>query len=44
MSVLVVGNVSEFDKPLSSLGTVTKLDITIPPPPPGLVPEQGEHP
>jgi zinc protease len=44
MAVLVVGNVSEFDKPLASLGTVTKLDITIPPPPPGLVPEQGEHP
>jgi len=43
MAVLVVGNVSEFDKPLSSLGTVTKLDITIPPPPPGVVPEQGEH-
>jgi zinc protease len=44
MAVLVVGNVSEFDKPLSSLGTVTKLDIAIPPPPPGLLPEQGEHP
>ena len=44
MSVLVVGNVGEFDKPLSSLGTVHKLDTTIPPPPPGLVPEQGEHP
>ena len=44
MSVLVVGNVSEFDKPLSSLGTVTKLDIAIPPPPPGVVLEQGEHP
>jgi zinc protease len=44
MAVLVVGNVSEFDKPLSSLGTVNKLDIAIPPPPPGLVPEQGEHP
>jgi zinc protease len=44
MSVLVVGNVSEFDKPLSSLGTVTKLDIAIPAPPPGLMPEQGEHP
>jgi zinc protease len=44
MSVLVVGNVGEFDKPLSSLGTVNKLDITIPAPPPGLVPEQGEHP
>jgi zinc protease len=44
MAVLVVGNVSEFDKPLSSLGPVNKVDITIPPPPPGLVPEQGEHP
>jgi zinc protease len=40
MAVLVVGNVSEFDKPLSSLGAVNKLDITIPPPPPGVVPEQ----
>ncbi|MGA2234605.1 MAG: pitrilysin family protein [Terriglobales bacterium] len=44
MAVLVVGNVNEFDKPLSSLGTVNKLDIAIPAPPPGLVPEQGEHP
>jgi zinc protease len=44
MAVLVVGNVSEFDKPLSSLGTINKVDITIPAPPPGLVPEQGEHP
>ncbi len=44
MAVLVVGNVGEFDKPLSSLGTVNKLDITIPAPPPGLMPEQGEHP
>jgi zinc protease len=44
MAVLVVGNVSEFDKPLSSLGTVSKVDIAIPAPPPGLVPEQGEHP
>jgi zinc protease len=44
MAVLVVGNVSEFDKPLSSLGTVNKLDIAIPGPPPGLMPEQGEHP
>jgi zinc protease len=43
MAVLVVGHVSEFDKPLSSLGTVTKLDISIPPPP-GLLPDQGEHP
>ncbi len=44
MAVLVVGKASEFDKPLSSLGTVTKLDITIPPPPPGVLTEQGEHP
>ena len=44
MSVLVVGNVNEFDKPLSSLGTVNKLDITIPAPPKGLMPEQSEHP
>jgi zinc protease len=44
MAVVVVGNVSEFDKPLPSLGTVNKLDITIPAPPPGLVPGQGEHP
>ena len=43
MAVLVVGNVKEFDKPLSSLGAVTKLDITIPAPPPGLMPEQGEQ-
>jgi len=28
-----VGNTAEFDKPLSSLGTVTNVDITIPPPP-----------
>jgi zinc protease len=44
MSVLVVGNAPDFDKPLSSLGAVTKLDITIPAPPPGIVPEQGDHP
>ena len=44
MAVLVVGKVSEFDKPLSGLGTVNKLDIAIPAPPPGLLPEQGEHP
>lgn len=44
MSVLVVGNVGEFDKPLSSLGAVNKLDIAIPAPPPGLIPEQGDHP
>ncbi|MGO9862005.1 MAG: M16 family metallopeptidase [Terriglobales bacterium] len=44
MAVLVVGKASEFDKPLSSLGTVNKVDIAIPAPPPGLLPEQGEHP
>ena len=33
LAVLVVGNPPEFDKPLSSLGEVTKLDIAIPPPP-----------
>lgn len=43
MAVLVVGHVSEFDKPLSTLGPVKKIDITIPPPPPGIVPSQGEQ-
>jgi len=33
LAVLVVGNTKEFDKPLSSLGTVKEIDITIPPPP-----------
>jgi zinc protease len=33
LAVLVVGNTADFDKPLSSLGTVTNVDITIPPPP-----------
>ena len=33
LRVLVVGNTSEFDKPLSSLGPVIPVDITIPPPP-----------
>jgi len=32
-AVLVVGNAKEFDKPLSSLGPVKEIDITIPPPP-----------
>jgi zinc protease len=32
LAVLVVGNSAEFDKPLSSLGTVTTVDITIPEP------------
>ena len=33
LAVLVVGNTAEFDKPLSSFGPVTNVDITIPPPP-----------
>lgn len=33
LAVLVVGNQKDFDKPLSSLGSVTNVDITIPPPP-----------
>ena len=33
LAVLVVGNTKDFDKPLSSLGEVKQLDITIPPPP-----------
>ena len=30
LAVLVVGNSAEFDKPLSNLGPVTEVDITIP--------------
>jgi zinc protease len=33
LAVLVVGNAKDFDQPLSALGPVTNLDITIPPPP-----------
>lgn len=33
LAVLVVGNTKEFDKPLSSLGPVKDIDITIPAPP-----------
>jgi zinc protease len=33
LAVLVVGNPAEFDKPLSTLGQVAKVDISIPPPP-----------
>jgi zinc protease len=32
LAVLVVGNEKDFEKPLSTLGTVTKIDITIPEP------------
>ncbi|HWC20317.1 MAG TPA: pitrilysin family protein [Terriglobales bacterium] len=35
LAVLVVGNPQEFDKPLTTFGQVTKLDITIPTAPPG---------
>jgi zinc protease len=35
LAILVVGNPPEFDKPLSSLGAVTNIDIAIPPPPGG---------
>jgi len=41
MAVLVVGNTAEFDKPVSSLGAVNKLDITIPAPPPGIAGDPG---
>lgn len=40
LAVLVVGNTAEFDKPLSSLGSVKSLDIAIPPAPKGLIPEE----
>ena len=33
LAVLVVGNAKEFDKPLTSLGSVKAIDIAIPPPP-----------
>lgn len=33
LATLVVGNPAEFDKALSTLGPVTTIDITIPPPP-----------
>ena len=42
LAVLVVGNDADFDKPLSSLGPVTDLDIAIPPPPASLMQEQGQ--
>jgi zinc protease len=44
LAVVVVGHSAEFDKPLSSLGPLTKIDISIPPPPgepgPAAKPEQ----
>ncbi len=41
LAVLVVGNSEEFGKPLTSLGKVEDIDITIPPPPQGLMSELG---
>jgi zinc protease len=41
LAVLVVGNDSEFDKPLSTLGAVNPVDITIPPPPKELMGGDG---
>ncbi len=35
LAVLVVGKASDFDKPLSTFGPVTNIDVTIPPPPGG---------
>jgi zinc protease len=43
LATLVVGNSGEFDKPLSSLGPVINVDITIPPPP-GEQPEPPAKP
>ena len=40
MAVLVVGNPKDFDKPVSVLGPVSDVDITIPPPP-GETPAAG---
>ena len=43
LAVLVVGNTKEFDKPLSALGPVKDIDITIPPPP-GVKEEKAAKP
>jgi zinc protease len=43
LAVLVVGNAKQFDKPLSSLGPVKEIDITIPPPP-GAKEDEAEKP
>lgn len=43
LAVLVTGNTAEFDKPLTSLGPVQEIDITIPPPPGGTT-QQGSSP
>ena len=41
MAVLVVGNPAEFDKPMSTLGQVTDVNIAIPPPPAELMKQMG---
>jgi zinc protease len=41
LAVLVVGNTEEFGTPLSKLGQVRDIDITIPPPPKSLMGELG---
>jgi len=33
LAILVVGKAADFDKPLSTFGSVTNIDVTIPPPP-----------
>lgn len=38
LAIVVVGNESELKTPLSTLGKVTTVDVTIPPPPPGKTP------
>jgi zinc protease len=43
LAVLVVGNDADFGKPLTSLGPVTKVDITIPPPPKALMEQMGQQ-
>lgn len=40
MAVLVVGNPAEFDKAPAALGPANRIDITIPAPTKGLLPEQ----
>jgi zinc protease len=32
LAILVVGKPADFDRPLSAFGTVTNVDISIPPP------------
>src|SRR5208337_5441534 len=33
LAILVVGKAADFDRPLSTFGSVTNIDVTIPPPP-----------